>query len=222
KAPSQNAIKRFMTLFSGREDVFSIQYEGGYRPIRRPLNFQDIKNHFSGKKTLGIYLLKKNDTVKFAAYDIDIKKHYLNREDKFVYEENSKKVAKRLSRELNLENITHYFEFTGNRGYHIWIFFDIPVSAYKIKYIMEKILDRIELEEGIDVEIFPKQTSLNGGLGNLIKVPLGVHKKTGKKCLFVDNDFNVIENQIEFLNNIKENKATEINKLFREIFNEND
>ncbi|NUU95083.1 hypothetical protein XO10_02065 [Marinitoga sp. 1135] len=222
KAPSQNAIKRFMTLFSGREDVFSIQYEGGYRPIRRPLNFHDIKNHFSGKKTLGIYLLKKNDTVKFAAYDIDIKKHYLNREDKFVYEENSKKVAKRLSRELNLENITHYFEFTGNRGYHIWIFFDIPVSAYKIKYIMEKILDRIELEEGIDVEIFPKQTSLNGGLGNLIKVPLGVHKKTGKKCLFVDNDFNVIENQIEFLNSIKENNATEIDKLFREIFNEND
>ncbi|AEX84846.1 hypothetical protein Marpi_0402 [Marinitoga piezophila KA3] len=222
KAPSQNAIKRFMTLFSGREDVFSIQYEGGYRPIRRPLNFHDIKDHFSGKKTLGIYLLKKNDTVKFAAYDIDIKKHYLNREDKFVYEENSKKVAKRLSRELNLENIIHYFEFTGNRGYHIWIFFDIPVSAYKIKYIMEKILDRIELEEGIDVEIFPKQTSLNGGLGNLIKVPLGVHKKTGKKCLFVDNDFNVIENQIEFLNNIKENKATEIDKLFREIFNEND
>ncbi|SHF25654.1 hypothetical protein SAMN02745164_02107 [Marinitoga hydrogenitolerans DSM 16785] len=220
-SPSSNLIRKFMELFSGREDVFSIQFENGYRPIRRPLNYKDVKEHLKGEKTIGIYQLKKDNSIKFAAYDIDIKKSYLHGDNRYIYEENSKKVAKKLITELEQENIYSYIEYTGNRGYHIWIFFDIPVLSYKVKIIMEKILDKIELEEGIDIEIFPKQTELNGGLGNLIKIPLGIHRKAGKKCLFVDENFEIISNQTKFLFSIKENTKEQIERLFKDFTDEN-
>ncbi|WP_175420065.1 CRISPR-associated primase-polymerase type A1 [Marinitoga sp. 1154] len=220
-SPSSNLIRKFIELFSGREDVFSIQFENGYRPIRRPLNYKDVKEHLKGEKTIGIYQLKKDNSIKFAAYDIDIKKSYLHGDNRYIYEENSKKVAKKLIAELEQENIYSYIEYTGNRGYHIWIFFDIPILSYKIKIIMEKILERIDLEEGIDVEIFPKQTELNGGLGNLIKIPLGIHRKTGKKCLFVDENFEIISNQTKFLFSIKENTKEQIERLFKDFTDEN-
>ncbi|KLO23508.1 CRISPR-associated primase-polymerase type A1 [Marinitoga sp. 1155] len=220
-SPSSNLIRKFIELFSGREDVFSIQFENGYRPIRRPLNYKDVKEHLKGEKTIGIYQLKKDNSIKFAAYDIDIKKSYLHGDNRYIYEENSKKVAKKLITELEQENIYSYIEYTGNRGYHIWIFFDIPVLSYKVKIIMEKILERIDLEEGIDVEIFPKQTELNGGLGNLIKIPLGIHRKTGKKCLFVDENFEIISNQTKFLFSIKENTKEQIERLFKDFTDEN-
>ena len=189
KKPSSRVTNKMMNLFSGREDTFAIQFSNGYRPVRRALGYKDISDHLLGLKTIGIYQLKKDTTIKFAAYDIDIKKTYLDSDNRYVYEENSKSVARKLKEELDSENIKSYMEFTGNRGYHIWIFFDIPVMSYKVKPVMEDILSRIELEEGIDIEIFPKQTELHGGLGNLIKIPLGVHKKTGEKCLFVDDNF---------------------------------
>ncbi|GAB6190132.1 hypothetical protein JCM30566_18750 [Marinitoga arctica] len=220
-SPSSNLIRRFMELFSGREDVFSIQFDNGYKPVRRPLNYKDVIQHLKGEKTIGIYQLKKDNSIKFAAFDIDIKKSYLHDENKYIYEENSRKVAKKLISELNNENINNYIEYTGNRGYHIWMFFDTPILSYKVKIIMEKILERIDLEEGIDVEVFPKQTELNGGLGNLIKIPLGIHRKTGKKCLFVNENFEFVPNQTKYLFEIKENKKEQIESLFKEYIDEN-
>ena len=215
--PSTAAIRKFLSLFSGREDVFAIQLSNSYKPIRRSLNYKDIAEHLSGKKTVGVYQLKKDTSIKFAAYDVDIKKTFLNNEKRYVYEENAKTVAKKLFFELNSEGIKSYLEYTGNRGYHIWIFFDEPILSYKVKPVMETILNRIELEEGIDVEIFPKQIELHGGLGNLIKVPLGIHRKTNKKCLFVDTNFENIRNQISYLMEIEENPKSVMEALYKEI-----
>jgi len=60
-----------LDLFSGREDVFAVQFEGGYRPVRRPMTSDDVSDHLAGKSTLGVYVLKSDSSVKFGAYDID-------------------------------------------------------------------------------------------------------------------------------------------------------
>jgi hypothetical protein len=40
----------------------------------------------------------------------------------------------------------------------------------------------------IDIEVFPKQTSLDGkDLGNLMKLPLGVHRVTGRRAVFINS-----------------------------------
>ncbi|HOA18237.1 MAG TPA: tetratricopeptide repeat protein, partial [Fervidobacterium sp.] len=56
--PNENIIKKFLELFSGREDVFAVQFEGGYRPVRRPMTSDDVSDHLAGKSTLGVYVLK--------------------------------------------------------------------------------------------------------------------------------------------------------------------
>ena len=62
----------------GREDIFAVQwsYDGknGYSPQRRKIQKKDITTHLKGEKTLGIYQLKVDNSIKFGAFDIDIKK----------------------------------------------------------------------------------------------------------------------------------------------------
>ncbi|ONN26436.1 hypothetical protein XJ44_08945 [Thermosipho affectus] len=215
--PRRTILRKFLELFSGREDVFAVQLnDGTYRPIRRSINFNDVKKHISGKTTIGIYQLKKNDEIKFAVFDVDIKKSFLEN-NKNTYFEEAKTVTLKISSILSQYNIKNYIEFTGNRGYHVWFFFDEALSSYKVKVFMESILKNIHLEESIGIEVFPKQPTLNGGLGNLIKVPLGLHKKTYKKAVFVDQNFEVIKNQLDFLLKIEYNSKEHIESLFDEI-----
>ncbi|MCA9428151.1 MAG: hypothetical protein KC994_23935 [Candidatus Omnitrophica bacterium] len=52
-------------------------------------------------------------------------------------------------------------------------------------------------------EIFPKQDQIaRGGLGNLIKAPLGKHRLTGDWCLFVDEDLTDLDNPYEVLKEV--------------------
>ncbi len=51
------------------------------------------------------------------------------------------------------------------------------------------------MPEAVNVEVFPKQVSLKGGYGSLVKLPLGIHRVTGRRCLFLDENFNPYKNQ---------------------------
>ncbi|WP_448377290.1 CRISPR-associated primase-polymerase type A1 [Fervidobacterium sp.] len=218
RKPKRIYIDKFISLFSGREDVFSIQTPEGYYPVRRPLSVKDVIEHFSGKKTLGIYVLRSDDTVKFAAVDVDVKKGIS--EDDEVVLNSCKNVAKEVYKKILSENLNAYIEYSGKKGYHIWLFFDMPVAAYKVRYVLRKIVEKIDVPEDIHLEVFPKQDKLNGGLGNLIKVPLGKHAKTGKWCVFLDENFRVVNAQHDFLLKINVNNSSIIDELFKEYFDD--
>lgn len=212
--PNQIYVKKFLELFAGREDVFAVQTDNGYYPVRRAMSEVDVIEHFIGKKTLGVYVLRSDDTVKFAAYDVDVKKGALGTLEQVLPE--CQAVAKQLIRGLESEGLIAYLEFSGNKGYHIWLFFDTTISAYMVKFVLEKIATRITLPDSVKVEIFPKQSQTNGGLGNLIKAPLGIHRKTGKRCIFLSQQFEEIGQQMDFLLQIRKNSVDLIKKLFRE------
>lgn len=211
-------IKRFLELFTGREDVFAVQTDEGYRPIRMPMTERDVFEHLSGEKTLGAYVLRSDNCIKFAAFDVDF-----NTDAPESYSALLGKcmtMVRNLSDRLKLENISHHVEFSGNRGYHIWIFFDRWLQAYKVRYILKKISQSLETVENVSVEIFPKQSETGGGLGNLIKLPLGVHRKTSSRCPFVDENFQPIANQFEYLLTIQPNDAELFEKLYKEYSEE--
>ncbi|MGC9796603.1 CRISPR-associated primase-polymerase type A1 [Fervidobacterium riparium] len=211
--PKKSYVDKFMSLFSGREDVFAVQTPEGYYPVRRPMNSSDVLEHFAGRKTLGVYVLRSDDTVKFAAYDVDVRKDF---ENDLSSEFHCKETAKMLYYLLRSDNLNAYIEFSGRKGYHLWIFFDIPVAAFKVRVVLAKILEKLQVPESVKVEIFPKQDKLNGGLGNLIKVPFGVHAKTKKRCVFLDEKLSPISNQLDFLLNISPNSSYLLESLFRE------
>jgi hypothetical protein len=78
----QQVFKRYLDLFSGREDCFARQWvdkqqhKQGYVPVRRPMEPNDLEDHFKGLKTYGFYLLKADGSVKTAAIDVDLRTDY--------------------------------------------------------------------------------------------------------------------------------------------------
>lgn len=87
---------------------------------------------------------------------------------------------------------------SGNKGLHVYGFTG-PIKASFAKESAIEVLKELDFYEergdvffghvgypNLMVEVFPKQDSLDGkDLGNLMALPLGIHRKTGKKKQFV-------------------------------------
>ena len=72
---------KFIDLFSGREGAYARQWaneknETGYTPVREHFSPKVAKNHLLGNYTVGIYQLRINGTVNWAAFDVDLNKKY--------------------------------------------------------------------------------------------------------------------------------------------------
>ncbi|MCS7175389.1 CRISPR-associated primase-polymerase type A1 [Pseudothermotoga sp.] len=215
----QRVIKKFLELFSGREDVFAVQTSTGYYPVRSPMKERDIIDHLEGSKTIGVYPLRSDNCIKFAAFDVDLKDTVLKDREKALL--NCQEVVKQICKELEIEGIKHYLEFSGNKGYHVWIFFNTWVQAYKVRLVLKRIVSEISIPEHISVEIFPKQSDTAGGLGNLIKLPLGVHRKTANRCVFVDKNLEPVSNQLEYLMKMEQNDVKILERLYNDLLQQN-
>ena len=163
------------TLFFYRDDVFAVQIPiGSYIPVKRPIEIKDIEKHLSGEQTIGAYCVNTDNKVKWACVDLDGNDLMsLLQQANDIYD-----IFKDFNRML---------EFSGRRGYHVWIFFEEPVFAEYAKALVKARLKDINADRH---EVFPKQTELNEGrkFGNLVKIPCGIHKKSGKKSEIIKRD----------------------------------
>jgi len=158
-------------FFVHRKDVFAVQVKYGNKHIYVPkyqlLVQEDIEKHLEGNITLGVYTLGLDNTVKWICFDID-SQHIENTEEArdLIYE--------RCVQKFGLDAVR--VEASGSpHNFHVWVFFTHPIEARFARALGLKILESIE-----HVELFPKQTVLTGKrLGNLVKLPLGYHKKSG-------------------------------------------
>lgn len=212
---SDEILLKFVDLFSGREGVYARQWvnesgESGYAPVREHFSPAVAKNHLLGNHTVGVYQLRVNATVNWVTVDVDIdKKHREKIEKGEVSEEIMLSLAFQKAREIFNEfqdlAIPAYLEFSGFKGYHIWTFFETPIPAFHARAFLSRLLQtKRALDEKVHVEIFPKQVKVkDDGLGNLIKLPIGLHRKTGKLSCFVDESGKKISNQWGFLKEIK-------------------
>lgn len=218
----EELLNRYMDLFQGREDCFARQWadkkagKQGYVPVRRSLSLEDVRDHLLGRKTYGIYLLTKNSLVHVAVLDMDLDKRIMEQSKisvankDLLHREKSYLLQRipELSHKQGLECLT---EFSGQKGYHFWYFFDPPVQASQAKKALQRI--QAQLKQDIScfhLEVFPKQDQLAGkGLGNLVKLPLGVHRLSGKKSRFVSSQGKTVWEQLRLLEQIKPNTLQE-------------
>ena len=154
--------------FVGRKNTFAMQLDnGGYVPVRRTLTEQDLKDHLAGKNTYGSYVIQENGKVKFACIDIDCEIKFLGSYESLAY-----------SIFGLFTDFERYLEPSGRRGYHIWLMLKEEESP---TFIKELVKSRLKLLGVNNIEIYPKQDSNTGkGLGSLVKLPCGIHKKSGK------------------------------------------
>lgn len=92
--------------------------------------------------------------------------------------------------------------YSGGKGVHVYAFLD-PMPAADARIIANEVLDSYVGQfrairgdsffehatsyRNVSLELFPKQDDLAGkDLGNLMRLPLGVNRKTGQKGFFID------------------------------------
>lgn len=167
--------------FVGREDIFAQQNpNGSYFPVRRPLEDADLREHLTGGASYGTYTLIPDEDyekfyVKYVVFDLDTGDEDIDDLCEMVNDLVDDPTA--------MEQDYLLLERSGGKGYHIWLFLDEPIEAYRARaWVEENFTQRWLDAKGYPIEVFPKQDRLAvGGLGNLVKLPLGVHARTGNR-----------------------------------------
>lgn len=223
-------IGKFLDFFQGREGVHARQTrfkrgKFGYLPVYEDLDDYHLKKHLAGDETLGIYLVKKNNTSNLMAIDIDINKGFLDE-----FKSNSKTRA-RLRKELFQTagkiiasgaeiGASFLLEFSGFKGLHLWLISDFALPARYWRQLGRWFIEQIDrLPREIHVEVFPKQDRVDEqGLGNLVKLPLGIHRASERRSLFLDEKtFKPWQIQSEALDNYNRISRSEFEEILGRI-----
>lgn len=150
-----------------------------YTTIEEIPTLQVVEKHLDKEFVAGAYTVSPGNTVRWLAWDIDSK----------VGIEKAREIAKKISEFLTINHIPHAIEFSGSKGYHIYVFFTDKVEAAKAKLVGDGVRDFFGFARSgpLHVEVYPKQDSVSDGeFGNLLRLPLGHHPKTKKEAFFVD------------------------------------
>ena|GEM_PF-835522 len=226
-APTEADAISFAHLFSGREGVYARQWysdtgKSGYTPVHQPFTPLVARSHLLGNYTVGIYPLRMNHSVLFMAFDVDIVQEALTKaaKDQQPHElprliRTAHSVARQLLDACAMFDIPAVVEDSGWKGRHLWIFFSEPVPAASARRLAQWLLHTIgPLPEVCRVEIFPKQSRLDSKqLGNLIKLPLGIHRVTGRTCALLNPDGSPIDRPIEHLRSLKKLSRQRLQEL---------
>ncbi|MBC5713190.1 hypothetical protein H8S17_03030 [Roseburia sp. BX1005] len=213
KVPHLNEedVKRYIELFVGREDCYakaSVNYNGKlvYDQVQDPLLEDVILQHLHGEAVIASYIQRNNNTVKFIVFDVDLSKKTLLQigNQREVYQQYMNKalgVAKAIKKILAHFGIEAVLEFSGYRGYHIWIFVEEWISARYANLLQDAVIKNLTIErEGINVECFPNRTRTRGDkLGQALKLPWAKHFISEQYSLFVDSEGQILENQKDIL-----------------------
>ena len=175
------------------------------------LSYEHVYNHLAGKDefgrdVIGIYPILEDHTCHFLCTDFDDKscEHgYQNDVLAFVG------VCKDWNVPCSIERSR-----SGN-GVHVWIFFDAPIpvkTARKLgKAILTEAMKReVRLSFKSYDRFFPNQDVLpEGGLGNLVALPLQGKARKNGNSVFVDESFLAYADQWGYLQGVR--KISEVN-----------
>lgn len=173
------------------------QKDGSYKLVKETITVVTIDDMLENQKSLLTYQelhVVNNARIKWICIDLDINKKEIDQN--LVNPENLKlvKEASNIVCEfLEINHIPYLLEFSGRRGFHIWIIFDKLISkqnGYKlIEYIYKNVKDKFN--PIISTDKFPKTPYVSPntkGIGFGIKLPLSQNKGNGKLSFFLSKD----------------------------------
>lgn len=221
-ATAEGRITVFRSLFRGRADIYATRFvstktgKAGYAPACRnkwvkgicelprvkcsecanqaflPPDDEAIRAHLLGRHVLGVYPMLADETCWFLAIDFD-KASWQADVVALTATCRQKGLAPAVERSRS------------GQGAHVWFFFTAPVPARSARamgcaLITETMASRPELGMDSYDRLFPNQDSMpRGGFGNLIALPLQLEARKEGNSLFVDELFQPLPDQWQFL-----------------------
>jgi hypothetical protein len=160
----QPTIGELKTLI-GNPDVYAVQdKKGGWAPVRERLTPGVLRKHRAGDITVGTYIVQPPDQARTLVFDID---------DPSDVAQLAHLAA--VANVLDSIGLRYLVENSGRKGFHLWVVADEYMGADTLYRLGRGVREEAGLPK---LEVFPKQTTVRD-LGNLVKLPGGVHRVTG-------------------------------------------
>ena len=186
-----------------------------------PLTDNDFYRHLEGKDAdgrdvIGLYVLNEDNTCNLLCTDFDDKNcEHGYQEDVVACVD----VCKSWGIPCSIERSR-----SGN-GAHVWIIFETPVLAVKARRLGNAILTEAMNRDGrISFKsydrFFPNQDILpEGGLGNLVALPLQGNARKNGNSVFVNEYFEPFPHQWEYLLNVGKFSASALEEILKQTAN---
>jgi hypothetical protein len=158
------------------------QPDGSYHKRAGIVNSELITHELQKEGSIAIYQKNIDLTVKWICFDFDILKKCIDSGLRDSGKKELDKIVTLFCQELNDLSIPFLLEFSGNRGFHVWITFNESLNYHTSYDIQQAILNKIPLEFDdslIGLDLFPQSATPTGGVGKGVKIPLSKHKKSG-------------------------------------------
>ena len=168
--------------------------DGQYHTLKATYDETELFEHLEGKKTICVYARERN-TI-FQCFDVD--------------ESDPESIHKLIAKlvESGIPEDFIYISTSGNKGYHVEIFFDEPVWKSDVENFYNCLCR--------DPEIAKIKMECKPGRNGAIKLPLGINFKTGRRCWYVDrNTLEPIES-LDYVFCIQKMSAVEFCKVVYE------
>ncbi|MCA9678502.1 MAG: hypothetical protein KC464_25980 [Myxococcales bacterium] len=208
RANDEELVAHFLTWFGGRRDLYARQWyderrrRSGYHPVEEPLTAAVVRDHLAGRVTIGQYLLFPDATSSFGVIDLDLaasalaELHAGHGDDAPTLSHGGLRgyalaildAAERLGLPL-------FAEDSGGKGVHLWLFLQPRRAARAVRSLLAQVIQTAGPQPPeVGVEIFPKQDRLGPrGLSSLVKLPLGTHRATLRRCPLLDRQLMPID-----------------------------
>jgi group II intron reverse transcriptase/maturase len=209
---SPDLIDKYLQLFSGREDTYALLEITAGRKSQvmqpEPLSQDVVRKHLAGECIAATYVQRPNGTARFMVIDIDISRKILlqyGSEDAVIsrYLKKAADAGQKINTFLNHKGLEARYEFSGFRGYHLWIFFDSWVQVRYLNMLQDMIEENftdLRTEGEITLEFFPNKTKVRPGqAGQTIKLPLCIVDSSNKRSRLLNDDFSVCDQEEEWI-----------------------
>lgn len=205
--------KNFWTYRCPRKNGKKIKCMDCNSRMWKKLEITEIRKHLEGMATdgsdvIGIYPLLSDDTCRFLVFDFDNHEKSVENRNDTNYNRKWKEEVEALWEICRLNQVECLVERSrSGSGVHVWILFEEPIEASLARKfgfaLLEKGAQFVNLKSFTYYDrMLPAQDSLpDGGVGNLIALPLQGRALKNGNSAFVDENWNAYPNQWKILLN---------------------